>query len=164
MDKEDLIEYKETLKFLKDDLKDLCNRFNLIPINLKTDRKYLLKCQEPARFNSLTNTIFLNRFFVLKSTVRKIIRHEFRHYWQQENYKMVYDWWLVENAFLYNALHNTKNADRVPLSHIHCPLEIDAIAFETSDNGNEEILIAFQKEMRCNASLLQRYTDILDKK
>ena len=159
--KEDFLEYKETLRELNNYLTGLCIQFKHPPVKLKTDRYYHLKGQEPARFNSSTNTILLNRCFVLKSTVENIIRHEFRHSWQQVNYRAVYNWWLVENASLYNVMHNMRNADGRQLSHIYCPLEIDAIAFETSDSGNEEILIDFDREIKSNVDLLQRYTDIL---
>ena len=120
-------------------LRKLCDTYKLGHIAVKTEYFSGLQMLRPAKFSSDDNCIVINIHFLSK--YEGIIYHEFRHYWQRENYPEVYRWWMVEHGALYEDFQNSYDKNGKRIAYLYCSLERDAIAFEKRSDGDEKALL-----------------------
>lgn len=153
------------LNYAKSFLYDLCKKYALEPIEVKSENFWIENLDRPARFSRDSDGkvyIAFNKIRLIcnKNVIEPEIRHEFRHYWQSVYYSKLFLWWMVDHRDLYEAFQNTKDKYGRVLAYLYCPLEIDACAFEKSDKVNENILknanyeLSYWKKILDNQHLL----------
>lgn len=129
------------LKSANELLQYLCDKFGLNYIEVRAVKFDGWNKFRPSKFCSDRNYIAINELFLKE--YRKYTLHEFRHYWQRENYPKVFRWWLNDHKGLYEDFQLALDEHNQRLSYLYCPLEKDAMAFQLSggENGCEEELI-----------------------
>ncbi len=133
------------LNYAKRFVHDLCRKYALEPIEVKTENFCIGNLERPARFSRSSDGkvyIACNKIHLIcnKDKIEPKLRHEFRHYWQSVYYSKLFLWWMVDHQDLYEAFQNERDKYGRILAYLYCPIEVDACAFEKSDKVNEDIL------------------------
>lgn len=117
------------INFLQNKLNLLCDEYNLPHIKVIFNSSLLKKNNKDNTYiigqcDPENKRIVLNEKVLLEKDSEYILLtalyHEFRHYWQYQNYNDIYCWWLSsQHREIYKKYYNTK----------FCSIEEDARVF-----------------------------------
>ena len=116
-------------QILQNELNYLCDSYNLEKIKVKVNSSLFVTTKEKRKYmlgqlDLQKKRIILNEKLLLEKDgeieLVKGLYHEFRHYWQYQNYREVYLRWLsTQNREAYNKYYYTDT----------CSIEADAREF-----------------------------------
>ena len=115
-------------------------RLKVIPLHF--DKNLLINSNSGGQYNPIRHHIVVveDEGDTTEHLLLKIL-HDFRHYWQEQNYPGIFNWWIFESNHLYGRLRNTKL----------CAIEEDARVYERSRGraGREDLLKCYDRDAFC---------------